>query len=86
MAEQQRLKDGTLLFDIFLDDRWVGMANGNTPAEAREMLIRSWSMIGDPSVARTAMLVPYYGVKTSDETYEALTGRKSLTIGREKRA
>lgn len=47
------------------------MVAGYTPEAAREKI---------PSVTAAMILVPYYGNGTSDQTYEALTGRKVQNV------
>jgi hypothetical protein len=71
--EQQTL-GGKLLFDIFLDNSWIGMSCGFTPKEARDLVKGDFKLL---SSRPGLILAPYYGAGTSNDTYEALTGRKA---------
>lgn len=66
----QQTIDGFLLFDLYQDDHWIGMASGLTPQDTRAFIRESW-----PRASCNIILIPYYGDGTSTATYEALTGR-----------
>lgn len=64
-----------LMFDLWLEGRWVGMSQGATLIEARELVNKSFNY---KSVASEVLMLPFYGSGTSDETYEACTGKKPV--------
>jgi hypothetical protein len=68
-AEQSSPKK--LSFDLWRNDRWIGMAEGATVQEARQMVVDS-GLQGD------IIMTPFYGLKTSKETYKAMTGRDGI--------
>lgn len=66
-------RDGKYWYDLYLNDRWIGMSKGNTPEDARASLSQSWPDTPD------IIMIPFYQFRQSDKTYEILTGRKART-------
>lgn len=64
----------TLSFDLWLDDRWVGMSSGDTVFEARKKAENSYL---DKSIGARILMTPFYGCGTSDATFKAITGKDS---------
>lgn len=64
--------DDHLYFDLWLDDRWIGMSTGVDEAHARKQLNESY----DVALAAKMILTPYKGRGTSQATYKAVTGRE----------
>ncbi len=59
------------VFDIWSKSRWIGMASGTDVQEARAQVGRAWPdrPPGD------FLLTPFYGLRTSQATFRAITGR-----------
>jgi hypothetical protein len=75
-AQHPQVSDdvGLLVFDLWRNNRWVGMATGLTPADARRQL----EQIYGEEPAKEMVLTPFYGCGTSDATYLALTGKQPV--------
>jgi len=59
-------------YDLWLNDRWIGMTKGTSPEAARARALESF--MRPPS--GLLILTPFHGKGTSKQTYEAITGRK----------
>lgn len=64
-----------LSYDLWSNDRWIGMTSGPTPTAARLVAINS---LGDARMAKVIM-TPFMGLGTSEETYKAITGRDCIS-------
>lgn len=60
-----------ITYDLWLNERWVGMSDGYTPALARQ---RGEESLGKATMDKVIM-TPFMGRGTSQATYEALMGR-----------
>jgi hypothetical protein len=66
--------DNHLYFDLWRNDRWIGMATGINEAEANQQAVDSLGA----AHAVNLILTPFMGCGTSQATYKAQTGRDSL--------
>lgn len=60
-------------FDLWRNDRWIGMIYGKDPEHARRLVAHYFPNVD----AESLLLIPFYGTGTSQRTYQALTGRRS---------
>lgn len=59
-------------FDLWMNDRWIGMIYGADPEEARRLVTHYHPAINPECI----LIIPFYGLGTSQRTYQALTGRQ----------
>ena len=64
---EQVIIDGKLQFDLWRNGHWIGMSEGRTPEEARKMLT-------DSGRKGNIIMLPFYGLGTSEHTYKMLMG------------
>jgi hypothetical protein len=61
---------GKYSFDVWFGSSWVGMAIGDTPEEARNSYLEYCT--GEHH--KEVMLIPFFGLRTSQSTFRHLTG------------
>lgn len=66
--------DSHVFFDLWRNDRWIGMSSGVNENDARKQAVES---MGAERMA-TVIMTPYMGRGTSQATYKTLTGRDCL--------
>lgn len=75
MTQQQVEINGKLMFDLWRNGYWIGMAEGETVEAARKMVMEA-----DLRDADKIIMLPYYGRGTSVQTYEAVMVSKPKTV------
>lgn len=57
-------------YDIWKEEEWIGMAMGDTPSIARQYIMESFP--GWPGDSGKFLLMPFYGLNTSQNTFRSL--------------
>lgn len=63
----------TKLFDLWMNDAWIGMSEGETSVQARELVTATWPKF----TADQIVMTPFEGPGTSLVTYKMCTGREA---------
>lgn len=74
MTEQVKA-NGKLLFDLWRNGWWIGMAEGETVEAARKFVVDSGLHDADKII-----MLPFYGCGTTVQTYERVVLSKPKTV------
>lgn len=72
MADEATPKEFHCKFDLWMNDRWIGMIYGDDPEHARRLVTHYHPSFNPECI----LIIPFYGTGTSQRTYQALTGRQ----------
>jgi hypothetical protein len=75
IMQQQVVINGKLMFDLWRNGYWIGMAEGETIEQARQSVVEAQLKDQDKII-----MLPYYGKGTSVQTYEAVMVSKPKTV------
>mgnify|MGYP001761669589 CR=1 FL=1 len=67
---QSRPVSPLTFYDMWRKEQWIGMAIGDTPSAARQYIMES--LPGEPGHSNDFILIPFYGLNTSQNTFRAL--------------